>query len=268
MKLLMMALLAQDPAPVTETTPDAQESAEDAGSDSAEETSLVDESATEAEGSPQEGGEDLGSEQPGSTSPDPIQRPQIASRETSQRGASLYSEEHNRWNSHEVGDLVTVEVYDALQTEVTAATTTGRSTGQSTRVGALLGLVSQVLIANPTMEIESGELGVEASNDSTFAGNGTTSRENALSTTLTCTVVEILPGGNLKIEGYKEVLVNGETQMVVLHGVVRPQDIKGDNTISSDRLAESRVHVSGQGVVDDRQAPGWGTRVMDHAWPF
>lgn len=86
--------------------------------------------------------------------------------------------------------------------------------------------------------------------------------------TLTCKVVEVRPNGNLVILGWKEVRSNKETQYLSLSGMVRPQDIKSNNTIPSDLIAEARIEYTGSGVVADKQAPGYGVRALDHVWPF
>jgi flagellar L-ring protein precursor FlgH len=81
-------------------------------------------------------------------------------------------------------------------------------------------------------------------------------------------VVEKYPNGNLKIYGWKEVRTNRETTYLVLTGIIRPRDIQANNTIESDFVAEAKLQLDGAGVVADKQGPGIGARVVDHAWPF
>ena len=85
---------------------------------------------------------------------------------------------------------------------------------------------------------------------------------------MTAQVVDVLPNGNLIIEGNREVRVNAENQMITLTGMVRPRDITADNVIQSTYIADARIAYSGTGVLNDRQRPGWFTRVMDKVWPF
>ena len=61
---------------------------------------------------------------------------------------------------------------------------------------------------------------------------------------------------------------NKETQYLSLSGMVRPQDIKANNTLQSHLIAEARIEYTGSGVVADKQSPGFGTRIVDHVWPF
>ena len=90
-----------------------------------------------------------------------------------------------------------------------------------------------------------------ATGDSQLQGQGETSRENALTTTLTARVSHVLPNGNLVVEGSKNVVVNSESQLVRVRGIIRPSDVSPSNTIASDRLANLDIQINGRGVVGD-----------------
>ena len=92
--------------------------------------------------------------------------------------------------------------------------------------------------------------------------------ERLLSGQVTCRVMAVEPNGNLVVWGTKELSVNREHQYLVLTGVVRPRDIRADNSVLSHFVAEARIAYNGSGVVADKQGPGIGHRVMDHVWPF
>ncbi|GIX47077.1 MAG: hypothetical protein KatS3mg131_1288 [Candidatus Tectimicrobiota bacterium] len=109
---------------------------------------------------------------------------------------------------------------------------------------------------------------VEASLENTFDGKGSTERKNSVTATLTAVVREVFPNGNLYIEGTKEVIINNERQYLILSGVIRPEDIRPDNSITSDQIADVRIVYSGSGVVSDKQRPGWLGRLLDVVWPF
>ncbi|MFT5584686.1 MAG: flagellar L-ring protein precursor FlgH [Cognaticolwellia sp.] len=191
------------------------------------------------------------------------------SMEGKETGASLYSASENRWNRHQVGSLVTVNVEDWATTTVKADTVTDQTSNSDSRVGALLGITTKIKGANPNLiELDDAEIGVSGGSRTDFRGNGTTSRENTFQASLTCTVVEVLPNGNLRIEGHKTITVNGETQYLVVAGVVRPMDVKGDNTVESKFLANPIIQMSGDGAVDDKQHPGVVNRKLGWLWPF
>ncbi len=86
--------------------------------------------------------------------------------------------------------------------------------------------------------------------------------------TITVRVVAVLPDGNLKIAGSREVAVNNEKQLIALTGFVRPEDIDHTNTVLSTDISDARIAYSGIGIVNDRQRPGWVMRTLDVIWPF
>ena len=86
--------------------------------------------------------------------------------------------------------------------------------------------------------------------------------------TLSTVVVEVLPGGVFHIMGQRQIVVNHELQYLTLEGLVRREDIGIDNQVQSTALAEARITIDGIGVVDDKQRPGWLTRVMSWIYPL
>ena len=168
-------------------------------------------------------------------------------------------------NARQVGDLITVQITEETATKVDSETSTGRESSTGLGVGAMLGLESSILKANPNM----GEsIAVDVSGERKFRGSGSTARGSAVKATITCEVIQVLPNGNLRIWGWKEVRVNRETQYVVLQGLVRPRDIQMDNIVTSDLVAQAQIEITGRGVIADREGPGIGTRILDKIWPF
>lgn len=163
------------------------------------------------------------------------------------------------------GDLITVTISERTSTSLTAGTKTSRDSEVSTGISSIFGLEQKLLNLYPEL---GGEISMAATSGSNFLGDGSTSREGQLTGVVTCEVVNVLQNGNLVILGWKEVRSNKETQYLSLSGVVRPQDIKSNNTIASDLVAEARIEYTGAGVVADKQSPGFGVRVIDHVWPF
>lgn len=168
-------------------------------------------------------------------------------------------------NARQVGDLITVNIIEETATKVDSETRTGRGSGTNLGIGALLGLETSILKANPNM----GEsISIDLTSERKFSGSGSTARGSEVQATITCEVLQVLDNGNLKIWGWKEVRVNRETQYVVLQGIVRPRDIQMDNTVTSDLLAQAQIEITGRGIIADREGPGIGTRILDKVWPF
>jgi len=100
------------------------------------------------------------------------------------------------------------------------------------------------------------------------SGSGTTSRTESMTAYITVRVMEVMPNGNLFIQGARDVRVNNETQHIILSGTIRPADISPDNTIISSYIGDASIEYTGSGALSDKQRPGWMTRFVDLVWPF
>jgi len=96
-----------------------------------------------------------------------------------------------------------------------------------------------------------------------YGGSGLTQRKASLVAKLTVEVVEVLSNGNLKVKGEKRVRINQEEQVIYLEGVVRPQDIGPDNTISSTDIAQIKIRYEGKGPISEARRPGFLTRIFN-----
>ena len=99
-------------------------------------------------------------------------------------------------------------------------------------------------------------------------GNGSVNRKESLQTNVAVVVTQVLPNGNLVIEGRQEVRVNFEVRDLIVAGIVRPMDIQSDNTILSEKIAEARISYGGRGQITDVQQPRYGQQVLDVLLPF
>ena len=190
---------------------------------------------------------------------------------TNSQSGSLWSDGRARMlvgmegNARMVGDLINIVISEQTATRVMAGTQSARESTVSNSIGTVFGLETNLLNMYPDL---GGEIKLSADSASDFRGDGTTSREGTLTGRLTVKVVEVKENGNLMVFGWKEVRSNRETQYLSLSGMVRPQDIRVDNTVVSHLIAEARIEYTGAGVVADKQGPGFGTRIVDHVWPF
>jgi len=101
-----------------------------------------------------------------------------------------------------------------------------------------------------------------------FKGDGETTRQSKLDATISAKVVEILPNGNFVLESRKELVINKENQILVLKGIIRPEDIQSDNTVLSTKVADVKIYLVGDGIIGDKQGQGWLVRIIDKIWPF
>ncbi len=174
--------------------------------------------------------------------------------------------------ARQTGDIVTIKVVESSKATNRANTLADRESSLSARIDAFLGLEKKYLDPNspdfnagrnfnPFGEIKGGMT-------SEFDGSGTTSRSGDLTAFITARVTEVLPNGNLRIEGSRQVEVNNEKQFITISGVIRTRDIKADNVILSTYISDARIAYSGAGVVDEHQRPGWMANLLNHIWPF
>lgn len=104
------------------------------------------------------------------------------------------------------------------------------------------------------------------SSKSEHKGNGTTTRQGTLRASMVARVVEVLPNGDLRIEGQKSIVINGEKQLTILSGTVRQVDITPQNTITSDLIGDAEISYKGKGVLANTERPGFFARIFD--WIF
>ena len=108
--------------------------------------------------------------------------------------------------------------------------------------------------------------GVNSNN--AFSGSGSIKRNDTFSTTITARIVKVLANGNYFIMGQKEILVNGEKQIIKISGVVRPYDIDETNTIHSKYISDAKIYYETQGDIDRSTTKPWGSKILEALWPF
>jgi len=177
------------------------------------------------------------------------------------RGSDLFTD----LKARRVGDILTVAIFEKASASKEATTATDRTSTASADITKFFRFEKD--LANLASGIDPSNL-ISASYKNDFEGNGKTTRKEDLIATLTTQVIEVLPNGNLRIEGNKAVTVNEETQYIQLTGLVRQSDITPGNIIDSKYILDARIAYTGKGVVSDKQRPGWMTRVLDNVWPF
>ena len=177
--------------------------------------------------------------------------------------------------ARKVGDIVTIRIEESSKATNAADTKAGRTSSLEAGIDTLFGIedwyenkVLDEIPKNLPRPNPFGNPSVKGSMTSDFDGSGVTSRSGVLSAFITCRVTQVLPNGNLRIVGSREVLVNHETQMIILSGVIRPRDIGDDNIILSTFVSDAKIAYSGSGIVDDRQRPGWLANLLNSIWPF
>jgi flagellar L-ring protein precursor FlgH len=99
-------------------------------------------------------------------------------------------------------------------------------------------------------------------------GKGSVNRQEALQTNVAGVVTQVLPNGNLVIEGKQEIRVNFEVRELIVAGIVRPEDIESDNTIDSSKIAQARIAYGGRGQITEMQQNRYGEQIFNVLLPF
>lgn len=156
-----------------------------------------------------------------------------------------------------VNDLVTVHVVESIVGTGTADSSLDKASSGGAAVSSLFGIESKL----PSWLDPSSLVGANSKTD--FKGSGTTTRAGTLSAVLTARVTEVLPNGDLVLEGAREIDINGDRQIVVLTGVVRTSSINKANVVPSTAIGQLRIRYFGRGLIRDNLQPGWLVRVLN-----
>jgi flagellar L-ring protein precursor FlgH len=172
----------------------------------------------------------------------------------------------NDQRASRVGDILTVKIQ--IDDNAQLSNSTQRSRKSSSDLGApnLLGLETKLSKFLPSA-VNPASL-VKTTGDTSTQGQGQLARAEKVVLTVAAVITQILPNGNLVIDGSQQVLINSEMRNLTVAGVIRPEDISSDNTILHTQIAEARISYGGQGVLTTVQKPGWGQRVFDAVTPW
>ena len=156
-----------------------------------------------------------------------------------------------------VNDLISIRVVESITGSGTADAALSKKSQSSIAVPKLFGLETLLPKAvDPTALV--------ASNGNTdFKGSGTTNRAGELTALITARVSDVLPNGDLVIEGVREIEINGDRQIVVLSGVVRATDVGPNNLVLSTSIGQLRIRYFGRGLMRDNLQPGWLIRILN-----
>ncbi len=179
----------------------------------------------------------------------------------SMRGNDLFQDDR-AWQPY---DLVTILVTEDSEGSKEADTEVKTSSSFTAAINNFLGFEADAVKSNPDLKL--GSL-INASTESDFKGEGDTTRKGSLKGIISAMVVEVLPGGILRIEGEKIISVNQEEQIMVISGLARPRDINSNNEVDSSKVAQLRIDYYGKGTVGSAQTGGWFGNILRVIWPF
>jgi flagellar L-ring protein precursor FlgH len=187
-------------------------------------------------------------------------------------GANLFADHRARG----VNDLVTILIVEQSSSSRSATTKSQEDTSRTAAVNefpTILDPLARVTLRGGSKgvfgdfqspsEIAKHRLGLNLSGAAKHEGKGSIDRSDKVSGSIAARVVKVLDNGNLILEGRRAVLVNDETQVITISGMIRPQDISGSNTVLSSQISDAEIQMVGRGLLAEAQRPGLLYRLLD-----
>ncbi len=165
-----------------------------------------------------------------------------------------------------IGDILTVQIEIDDSADVSNATDRSRNSTTTGQIGGLFGLESTIgRLLPPGFDKEPG---LNYGGTTTGSGSGSVKRQEKISLTVAALVSQVLPNGNMIIQGRQEVRTNGEVRELTVAGIVRPEDITSANTIKHTQIAEARISYGGRGDISRMQKTPAGQALVETFSPF
>lgn len=162
--------------------------------------------------------------------------------------------------AHRIGDTITIRLVERTQASKSASTDAAKDSNVDTGAPILFGgditFNGKQILSN------------DWSSKQEFGGKGSSSQSNSLNGSITVTVADVYPNGNLLVRGEKWLTLNQGEEYVQITGIVRQVDIAADNSVSSAKVADARITYSGKGAVADANSPGLLSRIFMKFWPL
>lgn len=203
----------------------------------------------------------------------PVYVEQLPAKETSNHAnaGSLFGRGDNPLFSDRkamnVNDIVTVVIRESANQSSSGKRNTSKDS--TIALGGGVFTATATPLSNVADKLNNfGNIGFQAGTQNDFSGSGSNSRTESFKTTISARIIKVLENGNYFIEGSRELLLNGEKQIVQLSGVIRPYDISNSNEIDSKYIADAKILYKTEGDVDKATKKPWGTRLMEAIWPF
>ena len=163
-----------------------------------------------------------------------------------------------------VGDIITVVLNESTQASRNSSLITERKSANDALASSW---TNSLLSPNGFWGDVRGDIDLNAAEIGT-EGVGTAAQANALSGVITAMVAEVLPNGNLIVEGRKQLSLTEGAEFIQIRGVVRARDVQPDNTVSSMRMAQAQISYRGTGNLAESTQPGWITQLLFKYWPL
>lgn len=196
----------------------------------------------------------------------PMPAPEVSPRHANSLWRSGARQFFKDQRATKVGDILTVSIDLQDSARVQNNTSTSRGNSEEAGIPNFLGIEASALGRVFNGITPSAAVGV--SSESEVEGQGQINRQEQISVNVAAIVSQVLPNGNLVVQGRQEIRINNEIRELLVKGIVRPEDIAATNTINHTQIAEARISYGGRGQLTDVQQARWGQQIYDIIFPF
>ncbi|WP_322498314.1 flagellar basal body L-ring protein FlgH [Lyticum sinuosum] len=165
------------------------------------------------------------------------------------------------FENYRIGDIISIIISVKDKAHLNNQTQKSRKSDSTLGVDNFFGIEKRV------NKYDTGSM-ISAAGGATSSGNGKIDRSETVETTIAATVLKILPSGNLYIKGSQEIRINYEIRQITVEGIVRHNDIDGNNAVRLDKIAEARISYGGRGHISEYQQDQYGKQIVDIVSPF
>jgi len=190
--------------------------------------------------------------------------PKISTNKNIKNPGSLYNGYDNLFSddkARNVGDIITVRVFENLSGKGSSSTKASRSNNMDLSFPS-------ATIMDKKVPNKASVFGLKQGSTNSFKGSGDTDRKATLIATISVRVIKVYPNGNLFIRGEKYIKINDDIQVLKISGIVKPNDITQDNSVDSSKISDMYVEYKGEGFMAANQSPGWLANFLMKIWPF
>ena len=159
--------------------------------------------------------------------------------------------------AHKVGDIITIQLAESTSASKKANTQSGKDNKLNIAPGQLGGV---------PLELGQYNLSASLGQDSAFKGQAKADQSNSLQGNISVSVAKVLPNGNLLVRGEKWIMLNNGNEYIRITGLIRPEDVTSDNSVSSQKVANARIYYGGTGDLANTQEQGWLTSFFNGPW--
>lgn len=182
-------------------------------------------------------------------------------------GLSLFDDSR----AHKIGDIITINLEEKFDAKKKDEAKYNKANTQDYGVNTPLTMFGQTPISPISAPFATGSptgIGIGYGSTGTFAGKSDVKQNSSLTGSIAVTVVEVIQNGNLVIRGEKWITIHEGEEVIRFAGIIRPQDIRPDNTIDSEKVADVRLIYKDNGISGDTNRPGAATQFLSKYWPF